>query len=45
MGSSATILMVCLVLGYLLIERVFVTPPKFLPFYIIGSAIVVMMAI
>jgi len=45
MGSSATILMVCLVLGYLLIERLFVTPPKFLPFYIIGSAIVVMMTI
>jgi len=45
MGSSATILMVCLVLGYLFIERVFVTPPKFLPFYILGSAIVVMMTI
>jgi len=45
MGSSATILMVCLVLGYLFIERVFVTSPKFLPFYIIGSAIVMMMTI
>jgi hypothetical protein len=45
MGSSATILMVCLVLGYLFIERVCVTSPKFLPIYIIGSAIVVMMTI
>jgi hypothetical protein len=45
MGSSATILMVCLVLGYLLIEQVFVTSPKFLPFYIIGSAIVLIMTI
>lgn len=43
MGSSATVLMILLVLGYLLIERVFVTSPKFLPFYIIGSAIVMMM--
>jgi len=45
MGSSATVLMICLVLGYLLIERVFVTSPKFLPFYIIGSAIVMMLTI
>ncbi|HUK56983.1 MAG TPA: hypothetical protein VLY20_10035 [Nitrospiria bacterium] len=45
MGNTATILMVCLVLGYLIIEKVFVTPPKFLPFYILLSAIMVMMTI
>ncbi|HTN44616.1 MAG TPA: hypothetical protein VMN77_12565 [Nitrospiria bacterium] len=45
MGSPTAILMVGLVVGYLVIERIFVTSPKFLPFYIIGSAIIVMMTI
>jgi len=45
MGHTALLLMVSLVVGYLVIERIFVTPPKFLPFYIVLSAIMVMMTI
>lgn len=45
MGSVACILTVSLVIGYLVIERVLVTPPKFLPFYIVLSALMVMMTI
>lgn len=45
MGSTTTVSMICFVIGYLLIERVFVVPPKFLPFYILLSAIMVMMTI
>ncbi len=45
MGSTATVLMIGFVAGYFLIERIFVTPPKFLPFYILLSAIMVMMTI
>jgi hypothetical protein len=45
MGIAATVLMICFVIGYLFIERIFVIPPKFMPFYILLSAIMVMMSI
>ncbi|MBI3610542.1 MAG: hypothetical protein HY204_07570 [Nitrospirae bacterium] len=45
MGSTAIVLMIGLVTGYLFIEQVFVTPPKFLPFYILLSVILVMMTV
>jgi len=45
MGNSTSVLMISFVIGYLVIERVFVIPPKFLPFYILLSAIMVMMTI
>jgi len=44
-GHTALLLMVSLVIGYLVIERLFVTSPKFLSFYILLSAIAVMMTI
>lgn len=45
MGNTASVLTVSFVIGYLVIERVIVTPPKFLPFYIVLSAMMVMMTI
>lgn len=45
MGNTAILLMIGFVIGYLLIERILVTPPKFLPFYILLSALMVMMTI
>ena len=45
MESTAILLMIGFVIGYLLIERIFVTPPKFLPFYILLSTLMVMMTI
>lgn len=45
MGITATVLIICFIVGYLVIERVFVTSPKFLPFYIVGSAVAVMMTL
>lgn len=45
MGTTAIVVMTCLVIGYLFIEQMFVTPPKFLPFYIVVSAIMVMMTV
>ncbi len=42
MGITATVLMICFVIGYIFIERIFVVPPKFMPFYILVSAIMVM---
>ena len=45
MGNTAILLMIGFVIGYLLIERIFVTPPRFLPFYILLSALMVMMTI
>jgi hypothetical protein len=43
MGSTTSVLMISFVIGYLFIERIFVTPPKFLPLYILLSAFMVMM--
>jgi hypothetical protein len=45
MGNTTSVLMIGVVFGYLFIERIFVIPPKFLPFYILLSAIMVMMTI
>jgi hypothetical protein len=45
MGSTTTVLLVGIVIGYLIIEHTFVIPPKFLPIYILLSAIMVMMTI
>lgn len=45
MGTTAIVLMMCLVVGYLFIEKIFVTPPQFLTFYILLSAIMVFLTI
>ncbi|MBI3810712.1 MAG: hypothetical protein HY283_00680 [Nitrospirae bacterium] len=45
MGNTTSVLMIGFVIGYLFIERIFVIPPKFLPLYILLSAIMVMMTI
>jgi hypothetical protein len=45
MGSTTLVLLIGFVFGYLIIERTFVIPPKFLPFYILLSALMVMMTI
>ena len=45
MESTAILLTTGFVFGYLAMERIFVTPPKFLPFYILLSALMVMMTI
>jgi len=45
MGNTTSILLAGFVVGYLVIERAFVIPPKFLPIYILFSAILVMMTI
>lgn len=43
MQSTAMVTMVLAVIGYLLIERIFVIPKNFLPIYIGISALLVML--
>jgi len=45
MGNTPLVLLIGFVIGYLFIERLFVIPPKFLPFYILLSALMVFMTI
>lgn len=45
METTPIILMAGLVMGYLLIERMLVTPPKFLSLYLLFSAILIVMTL
>lgn len=41
MDTTAIMILVSLVIGHLVIDRLFVTPPKFLVFYLLLSAVLV----